>query len=183
MNNEKNQIIKSIIFYGLISFIISGFRIEVAMKYLSKESIDSARIMAYSYSIIACIIAVLIDGILLLVVKRIFWGDQIVSEENFSDAGSNFIKALILNEIFKFGLIWIFLVDEAKYLPFDENIQKNLENTAYYKISKISDIVFICFAASLYAYTLKKEEKNINNARLTISAISLAIISLLMVIW
>src|SRR5699024_11077244 len=67
------------------------------------------------------------------------------------------IQTLIFNEIFKFALVPLLLMNEIKQISYSASFNDNLQQATYFKISEISNISFVLIASLIFAYSLFKE--------------------------
>jgi hypothetical protein len=154
----KSLILSAFLFL-ILKIFFSLIAAEVFFQGLSNEGLMVARITAIFSIIFSTTFNCLFINCILLVIwygSNLFIHD--LELDMFIPAFHIFFIILITAEIFKFGFIWIFLIDEmtnidASSLEFSHEI----ELTNFHRYSRVVDIFSIVFSVFLFGVKLKQK--------------------------
>jgi hypothetical protein len=166
MNIEFKKSIKLCVIYLFVTIIFSAITIEVFVYGMPIEIKSMGRISAL-FSMSFTVIFKWIAIVLLLSINWFFTKQILVNikDSNFFYGYINIVWVFILTECLKFSLVWIFLVDELRFLDFNSNDFKNqIESTTFGTISHISDLAAIILASLAFGYTLIANDEKVKTS-------------------
>ena len=139
MKLNFTPIVKQLLILFIVSIIFSIAKNEVVLRNFPQEHIAIARISSWVSSAIGNSISIL----MLFVILAFTWYlslylEYYIEPSEFRLASNELITVYILNEFFKFSLIWIFLIDELHYIEY-EKFEQYIKTTTFYNISTISN--------------------------------------------
>jgi len=179
MVNHFSTLIKYLFWFFVLSLIVSICKNEVTLNVFPQEYINVARISSLISSIIGNCSSILL--IFLMIISTwyiLIISDCIIAIDVFIEASRNLIIVFLFCELFKFGLIWIFLYDEVKNFNIDEHdIGVMLSETLFYKFANLSNMVTQVISILVFGYTLI-----INETKMKMVIYSTLIISTLFLI-
>ena len=154
----KSLILSSFLFL-ILKIIFSIIATEVLIQGMSNEGLLVARITAIFSIIFSTTFNCLFINCILLAIwygSNLFIND--LELDMFIPAFHIFFIILITAEILKFGLIWIFLIDEITNLDVTSlDFSHEIELTYFHRYSRVVDIFSIVLSVFLFGVKLKQK--------------------------
>ena len=149
--------LKIFMLYFSLLLIVGLYKVFLVIPVISKEFQSVASAISYiTLPLISILIIVLLGAIFGITWYLLQLTKVQIDIEHFIYSIRYFLFALIANEILKFASIYIFLIDELAsmngLLP-----EVSLENTTFYSLSLISDVLFCVVGTISVGYFLKTE--------------------------
>jgi hypothetical protein len=173
-----NTFVKTLICYAIIILLFGLVKIEVIMEIIPQSMKGVARITSY----ISILISILSNLVLIGIDCILIW--YCLQLHNiFIELGEWFqyfrllVFSLIGSELVKFLAIFLFLKDDVKNRSFD--LLNSIENTSFYTICQLSDLIFIILGMILFCMETKKRRSN--SMRINILSSIYLIISISMI--
>ncbi len=159
---------KIVLAYFVITTICASIKSELIINQIEVSMKSFFRLINY----IALPISLIVTISLIIVTNLLVW-NLIKMHQIFIEFSEWLItiqttfKVLVISELFKLGLAQIFLLDDLQKSLISEEF---LKNTFYFKISRISDLIFYFIASIIVQFELKELVGKSINTRITISA-------------
>lgn len=179
MINHFSILIKYLFLIFVVSLIVSICKNEVILNVFPQKYVNVARISSLISSTISnCSSILLIFFIIISTWYILILLNCTIEIEVFIEACQNLIIVFLFGELFKFGLIWIFLNDEVKNFNLDDlDIGDQLSQTVFFKFSNLSNIITQLISVFVFGYILIT-----NNIKIKIIICSTLTISILLLI-
>ncbi len=165
---ELPRTTKTIMAYFFVMTLSATIKSEIIVEHVDISIKSFFRIINYLSLPIT-----LIFSVALIIVTNILVWNVIKIHQIFIDFSVWLItlqttfKVLIISELFKLGLVYVFLLDE---LNGDIISADFLKNTLYFKISMFTDLTFYVLFSVLIIFDLKSAMQNSIKTRLTIAS-------------
>jgi hypothetical protein len=182
MIKEYPQVINYLIIYLICSITFGIYKAETLIQYFPKKYISTIRVSSYVSVIIGNAISMIVLFFLLILIYYLTQYLKLgITNLSFVDASTTLISLLILTEMIKLVLVYLFLKEEAtgfKILNLD--FQEQLNNTNFYKLAKWANTISIPIRVLLFFATLHKHNVKFSS-NLVCSIFLLVLLSFIMI--
>lgn len=177
-----NTFVITLFWYAIIILLFGLVKIEVIMEIIPPSIKGVARVTSYIsilISILSNLVLIGIDGILIWYCLQL--------HKIYIDLGEWFqcfrflVVSLIGSEFVKFLAVFLFLRDDVKNRSFD--LLNSIENTSFYRITQLSDLIFFILGLILFYGETKKRRSDSMRINILSSIYLLISISLIYIIF
>ncbi|MEY2922371.1 MAG: hypothetical protein RL108_993 [Bacteroidota bacterium] len=160
-----NTFVKTLFGYALIILLFGLVKIELIIEIIPLSMKGVARITSY----LSILISILSNLVLIGIDCTLIWY-CLQLHKIYIDLSEWFqcirplVVSLIGSELVKFLAVFLFLKDDVKNSSFD--ILNSFENTSFYKISQLSDLIF--FLLGLIIFYMETKKLRLDSMRINI---------------
>ena len=174
------QIIKFIIFYIVVSLLVSLYETETILTVFEKSDRINAGIASYISTIVSTLITAITLGITGYVgVEATNSFAKKISPEDFKDAYILVIVFLILVESTVFIFAYLTLENELQSIPVDADFAESLTKTTWHKMKDTLSKISTWGSGIIIIISLIRKNRKKNEAMLDILLISVLVMSCL----
>jgi hypothetical protein len=173
-----NTFVKSLFWYAFIILVSGLIKIQIMMEIIPQSMKGIVRISSYLSILIS-----ILSNIVLIGIECILIWYCVQMHKIYVDLGEWFhyfrflVVSLLGSELLKFLAIFLFLIDEVKNMSID--LDNSIENTNFYMISQISDLIFLILGMILFSMETKKRRSD--SRRISILSSVYLIISIILI--